>query len=42
MSSIEELRKTLQTVNDGRLQLRVLRDQKPTLVNLEVKDLVKP
>jgi len=41
-SSIEELRKTLQTVSDGRLQMRVLRDQKTTLVNLEVKDLVKP
>jgi hypothetical protein len=41
MSSIEELRKTLQTVNDGRLQMRVIRDQKATLVNLEVKDLVK-
>ena len=42
MSSIEELRKALQTMSDGRLQMRVLRDQKTTLVNLEVKDLVKP
>jgi hypothetical protein len=41
-SSIAELRQTLQTVNDGKLQMRVLRDQKTTLANLEVKDLVKP
>jgi hypothetical protein len=41
MSGIEELRKALQTVNDGKLQLRVIRNQKETAVNLEVKDLVK-
>jgi hypothetical protein len=42
MTSIEELRNALQVVNDGKLQVRVLRDQKTTVVNLEVKDLVKP
>jgi hypothetical protein len=41
-SSIAELRQTLQTVNDGKLQMGVLRDQKSTLVNLEVKDLLMP
>jgi hypothetical protein len=42
MTGIEELRKTLQTVNDGKLRMRVIRDQKATVVNLDVKDLVKP
>lgn len=42
MTGIKELRKALQTVNDGKLQLRVIRNQKETTVNLELNDLVKP
>jgi S1-C subfamily serine protease len=41
MTSIEALRKTLKAVNNGKLHLRVIRNQKETMMNLEVKDFVK-
>ena len=42
ITTIEELRKALDSVKDGNLQLRVIRDQKETTLELNVKEIKKP
>ncbi|MDR2462847.1 MAG: PDZ domain-containing protein [Verrucomicrobiales bacterium] len=42
VGDIQDLRKILESVKDGKFQLRVTRDQKPTTLELVVKDLTKP
>jgi hypothetical protein len=42
ITSIDDLRKALDTVRNGRLHLRVIRDQKPATLDLTVANLQKP
>jgi S1-C subfamily serine protease len=42
VTSIDDLRKALDTAKNGRLRLRVIRDQKPSSLDLTVANLQKP
>jgi S1-C subfamily serine protease len=42
VTSVVELRKVLDSVKDGRLQLRIVREQKETTLDLAVNNLKKP
>jgi hypothetical protein len=42
VTSMETFRKALDSVNDNKLRLRLIRGQKETVVNLDLKDLKKP